>query len=92
MLILHKTNKMIMAKATCYACLIYVFDFLLEEGKTEPAPAEPEATEQQEEEEEEVEYTDIETNIRDNILDNEPLTNETLDSMVPAWWKEEPFK
>ena len=44
------------------------------------------------EEEEEVEFSEMEANIRDNITDNEPLTNETLEQILPAWWNEEPFK
>lgn len=66
------------------------FTVLKEEEETEPVQAEPEVVEQ--EEAEEVEFSEIEANIRDNILDNEPLTNETLESILPAWWREEPFK
>eukprot|EP00794_Sanderia_malayensis_P000181 gene181-794_t len=45
-----------------------------------------------EEDEEEVEFTDIEKNIKDNIMEGEPLSSDTLDNMLPAWWNEEPYK
>jgi len=61
--------------------------------KTDSVATEPKENEMEEEEEkEEIEFTEIESNIRENIVDNEPLANTTLDSILPAWWKEEPFK
>ena len=63
-----------------------------EKGKKEEADEENKLEEEEEEEEEEVEFSEIETNIRDNIMENEPLTNTTLESMIPAWWNEEPFR
>ena len=36
--------------------------------------------------------TDLEENIRNNILEDEALDSETLDHILIQWWKEEPFK
>ena len=73
-------------------CNVVWFPFT-ELEKTDSVATEPKENEMEEEEEkEEIEFTEIESNIRENIVDNEPLANTTLDSILPAWWKEEPFK
>lgn len=47
---------------------------------------------EEEAEEKAIEYTSIEENVRGNIMDDEPLTKETLDAILTDWWKNEPFK
>lgn len=60
-----------------------------EQTETIPVPAAP-----PEEETEQIveELNEFEENIRNNILEDEPLMFETLDEIIPGWWKEEPFK
>ena len=53
---------------------------------------EVEEVEEEEEEEAMEELNDFEENIRLNIIEDEPLLQETLDEIVPMWWNEEPFK
>jgi len=53
---------------------------------------EEEAEKAVEEDEIPLDLTLFEENIRNNILEGEPLTKETLDEIIPALWKEEPFK
>eukprot|EP00795_Rhopilema_esculentum_P017699 gene17699-9356_t len=62
------------------------------EDSNEESSPESETIVNKDEEEEEVEFSEMEANIRDNITDNEPLTNETLEQIIPVWWNEEPFK
>ena len=81
----HRVNLIVNPRESIDICNVFT-----EDVKTEHE--EPTATEEEQEEKEEVEFTEIEANIRDSIIDNEPLTNETLDSIIPAWWKEEPFR
>ena len=45
-----------------------------------------------EESEVKIEFSEFEENIRNNILNGEALTKETLDQILIPWWKEEPFK
>jgi len=64
-----------------------------EQAETVEAPL-PVSQPPPEQEEEQIieELNEFEENIRGNILEDEPLMYETLDEIVPGWWKEEPFK
>ena len=37
-------------------------------------------------------FTEDEEHIVSYLKEDEPLPNEVLDKIVPAWWNEEPFK
>ena len=50
------------------------------------------ADESEVEDEPPIECTDFEENIRNNILNDEPLSKEVLDAILPQWWNEEPYK
>lgn len=41
---------------------------------------------------EEIEYSEEEEAIKNNIENEEPLSNEVLDNILPNWWHKEPFK
>ena len=47
---------------------------------------------QPEEVEVQLDLTPLEENIRNNILEGEPLTKETLDEVLVEWWKREPYR
>jgi len=42
--------------------------------------------------EEEVEYTEEEESIKNNIENDDPLSDDVLNNIVPGWWQKEPFK
>ena len=46
----------------------------------------------EEEEEAAPQFTEDEEHTVSYLKEDEPLPNEVLDKIVPAWWNEEPFK
>lgn len=44
------------------------------------------------EEEQEIELTEFEENIKGNLMEEEALSVNSIDNIVPAWWLSEPFK
>ena len=48
--------------------------------------------EEEEEEEEQVEFTEDEEAIVSYLKEDEALTSDVLDKIIPDWWQKEPFK
>ncbi|PAA54211.1 hypothetical protein BOX15_Mlig023982g3, partial [Macrostomum lignano] len=55
------------------------------EEPSEKSPEEPD-------EEEEISYSDLEENVKNNIEKQDPLTNESLETLLTQFWRSEPFK
>lgn len=66
------------------------------EGKPVDKPQDTSKTSDQsegkEKEEEEVEFTEEEEAIKANIENEDPLSDDILNNIVPDWWHKEPFK
>lgn len=88
-LIIHKTMKKIGPE---FEVKVTLNESNAEEDKSDASnPAEDETGEKEETIEEDT-LTEFEENIRNNILENEPLSSETLDEILMPWWKEEPYR
>ncbi|XP_076819346.1 adenylate kinase 9-like isoform X2 [Clavelina lepadiformis] len=89
-LILPKTNKRLGPEHDEKNLLAKDLSVSIEQA-VESAFIEPESLNESEEEER-IEFTDEEEAIRNNLIEDDPLSPEILERIVCPWWKKEPYK